>query len=146
YGALCLVDPKNTKAPGIAPHERRDRIRRVQSSRGATSAIFRGARHARTTFSRGPRKMLSKEKLLSRTVEHIDITQHNVVPLVDAMRDMAFSARDLAREDDIYDRMLRDSDCGIILCLAGYLVSAGLHKVFVDMERNQMVDAIVSTW
>ncbi len=89
--------------------------------------------------------MLSKEKLLSRTVEHIDITQHNVVPLVDAMRDMAFSARDLARAADIYDRMLRDTDCGIILCLAGSLVSAGLRKVFVDMVRNRMVDAIVST-
>ena len=40
--------------------------------------------------------------------------------------------------------MLRDTDCGIILCLAGSLISAGLKKVFVDMIRNNMVDAIVS--
>jgi len=33
----------------------------------------------------------------------------------------------------------------VILCLAGSLVSAGLKKVFVDMVRNRMVDAIVST-
>ena len=58
---------------------------------------------------------------------------------------MAFSARDLARAAEIYDRMLRDKECGIILCLAGSLVSAGLKKVFVDMIRNNMVDAIVST-
>jgi deoxyhypusine synthase len=41
--------------------------------------------------------------------------------------------------------MLRDKDCGIILCLAGSLISAGLKKIFVDMIRNNMVDAIVST-
>jgi deoxyhypusine synthase len=61
------------------------------------------------------------------------------------MKHMAFSARDLHRAADIYDRMLRDGDCGIILCLAGSLVSAGLKKVFVDLLRNRMVDAIVST-
>ena len=50
-----------------------------------------------------------------------------------------------ARAADIYDRMLRDKECGVILCLAGSLISAGLKKVFVDMIRNNMVDAIVST-
>ncbi|HEX4147521.1 MAG TPA: deoxyhypusine synthase [Pirellulales bacterium] len=89
--------------------------------------------------------MTDKRDLLSRTIEHIDITQHNVVPLVEAMRQMAFSARDLGRAAEIYDRMLADEECGIILCLAGSLVSAGLKKVFVDMVRNRMVDAIVST-
>src|SRR5436190_11025987 len=89
--------------------------------------------------------MLKKEELLSRTIEHIDITRHNVVPMVEAMNSMAYSARDLQRAADIYDRMLRDKDCGVILCLAGSLVSAGLKKVFADMIRNNMVDAIVST-
>ena len=41
--------------------------------------------------------------------------------------------------------MLRDPDCGIILCLAGSLINAGLKKVFVDLIRHHMVDAIVST-
>jgi deoxyhypusine synthase len=41
--------------------------------------------------------------------------------------------------------MLRDKECGIILCLAGSLISAGLKKVFVDLVRNRMVDCIVST-
>jgi deoxyhypusine synthase len=64
---------------------------------------------------------------------------------VDAMQHMAFSARDLHRAADIYDRMIRDENAGIILCLAGSLISAGLKKVIVDMVRNNMVDAIVST-
>ena len=89
--------------------------------------------------------MLDRKELLSQTIQHIDIKQHNVVPLVQAMREMAFSARDLARAAEIYDRMLKDQECGIILCLAGSLISAGLKQVFVDMVRNRMVDAIVST-
>jgi deoxyhypusine synthase len=89
--------------------------------------------------------MLTKKELLSQTIEHVDITRTNVVPLVESMKHMAFSARDLARAAEIYDRMLRDEPCGIILCLAGSLVSAGLKKVFVDMVRNRMVDCIVST-
>jgi deoxyhypusine synthase len=86
-----------------------------------------------------------KKKLLGKTVQHIDITKQRVSELVEAMGSMAFSARDLHRAATIYDRMLRDTDCGVILCLAGSLISAGLKKVFVDMIRNNMVDAIVST-
>ncbi|MBI5864501.1 MAG: deoxyhypusine synthase [Planctomycetes bacterium] len=89
--------------------------------------------------------MPTKKELLSRTIEHIDISKHNVVGMVDAMRQMAFTARDLQRAADIYDRMLRDKDCAIILCLAGSLISAGLKKVFADMVRNRMVDCVVST-
>ena len=86
-----------------------------------------------------------KRKYLGRTIQHFDITKQNVVPVVEAMQHMAYSARDLHRAADIYDRMLRDKDCGVILCLAGSLISAGLKKIFVDMIRNNMVDAIVST-
>ncbi len=89
--------------------------------------------------------MSSKNELLSQPIEHVDITAHNVVPLVEAMSSMAFTARDLHRAATIYDMMLRDKDCGIILCLAGSLISAGLKKVFADLVRNRMVDAIVST-
>src|SRR3989440_827432 len=86
-----------------------------------------------------------KSDLLVDVVEHIDIKKHNVVPLVEAMSKMAFSARDLARAADIYDAMLREEDCAIILCLAGSLISAGLKNVIVDLVRDHMVDAIVST-
>ena len=87
----------------------------------------------------------TKQELLSKKIQHVDITKFNASPLVDSMRDMAFSARDLARAADIYHRMLDDKECGVILCLAGSLISAGLKQVFVDLVRNNMVDAIVST-
>ena len=89
--------------------------------------------------------MYTKKELLQNPIQHVDIKQHNVVELVDAMQHMAYSSRDLARAASIYERMLRDRDCGIILCLAGSLISAGLKQIFIDMLRNNMVDAIVST-
>ena len=89
--------------------------------------------------------MPTKKELLSTPIQHIDIAAHNVVPLVDAMASMAYTSRDTARAASIYERMLRDTDCGVILCLAGSLISAGLQKLFVDLIRNNMVDAIVST-
>src|SRR5580698_11074620 len=89
--------------------------------------------------------MPTKKELLKSPIQHLDIKQHNVVPLVDAMSQMAYSARDTARAASIYDMMLRDTDCGVILCLAGSLISAGLQKLFVDLIRANMVDAIVST-
>ncbi len=89
--------------------------------------------------------MATKQELLQNPIQHIDIAQYNVVPLVDAMANMAYSSRDLARAATIYDMMLRDTECGVILCLAGSLISAGLQKIIVDLIRNHMVDAIVST-
>lgn len=89
--------------------------------------------------------MANKKDYLKEVIEHIDIKKYNVVPLVDAMENMAFTARDLNRAARIYDMMLSDKNCGIILTLAGSLFSAGLKKVVYDMIMNNMVDAIVST-
>ena len=86
-----------------------------------------------------------KSDLLVEVIEHIDIKEHNVVPLVEAMSKMAFSARDLGRAAHIYDTMLQEENCAVILCLAGSLISAGLKQVLVDLIEHNMVDAIVST-
>ena len=89
--------------------------------------------------------MAEKKDFLKDKIEHIDIKEHNVVPLVDAMKNMAFSARDLNNAARIYDRMISDKNCTIILTLAGSLFSAGLKKIVYDMIMNNMVDVIVST-
>lgn len=90
----------------------------------------------------------NKSKFLNSTnlVKHIDITaMPGIVALVESFAHLAYSSRDLHRAADIYDRMLRDTGCGVILTLAGSVISAGMKKVFVDLVRNNMVDAIVST-
>ena len=88
---------------------------------------------------------MQKKDYLKEVIQHIDIKKHNVVPLVEAMEDMAFTARDLNRAARIYDMMIKDKNCGIILTLAGSIFSAGLKKVVYDMIMNNMIDAIVST-
>jgi deoxyhypusine synthase len=89
--------------------------------------------------------MITKKELLQAPIQHLDIKQHNVVALVDAMQHLAYSSRDTYRAADIYDMMLRDTDCGVILCIGGSMVSAGMKQIFIDLIRNNMVDAIVST-
>ena len=87
----------------------------------------------------------TKKELLKDLVVGIDIKQHDVRAIVDAMADMAFQARNLGRAARIYDTMLADKECSVIVCMAGSLCSAGLREVFIDMVENRMVDAIVST-
>ena len=89
--------------------------------------------------------MPDKKDFLKDVIEHIDIKKYNVVPMVDAMAKMAFSARDLNRAAQIFEMMVRDQKCGVILTLAGSIFSAGLKKVVFDLIDNNMVDAIVST-
>lgn len=78
-------------------------------------------------------------------MEHIDIEFDGVVDLIDRFEKTAFQARNLARAAKIYDHMLADNDCSVILCLAGSLFSAGLKKIVYKMVQNNMVDVIVST-
>jgi deoxyhypusine synthase len=61
------------------------------------------------------------------------------------MGSMAFSARDLNRAAKIFEMMVKDDNCTIILTLAGSIFSAGLKKVVFDLIDNNMVDAVVST-
>jgi deoxyhypusine synthase len=89
--------------------------------------------------------MPTKKDFLKDVIKHIDIKVHNVIQLVDSMEKMAFTARDLNRASKIYDMMLKDNECAVILTLAGSLFSAGLKRVVYDLVSNNMVDAIVST-
>jgi deoxyhypusine synthase len=87
----------------------------------------------------------NKKDLLQKKIKHIDIKDFNSIPLIESFNDMAFQSRNLAQACKIYDKMLDDKECSIILCLAGSLVSAGLKKVIVDLIENNMVDIVVST-
>jgi deoxyhypusine synthase len=87
----------------------------------------------------------TKKELLSRPVQHVDITRFDARPVINAYRDMAYSSRTLAQAADIYSMMLRDRECAVILTLAGSVISAGLKKAVITLLENNMVDAIVST-
>ncbi|MEM0492904.1 MAG: deoxyhypusine synthase [Candidatus Thermoplasmatota archaeon] len=89
--------------------------------------------------------MYNKKELLKDRIKHVDIKTFNSVPLIEAYDHMSFQARNLANACKIYDTMIKDEKCTIILVLAGSLFSAGLKNVVVDMIRYNMVDTIVST-
>lgn len=86
-----------------------------------------------------------KRHYLRTPVVPIDPTAFNAVPLLEAMGKTAFQARNLARAAEIYNRMLADRDCTILLCLAGSLVSAGLGRAIAVLLENRMADVVVAT-
>jgi len=88
---------------------------------------------------------MKKKDLLKKEIEHIDIKKINSVDIINAMRNMSFSARDLANAADLYDRMLKEKNCAVILTLAGSTSAAGCMQVYVDLVKNNMIDAIVAT-
>src|SRR3989337_1983096 len=113
---------------------------KAHRSRGKGGSFFVGTFSRRAAMTEPTKKDLLKDLVVS-----IDIKQHDVRPLVDAMANMAFQARNLGRAAKIYDMMLADKDCSVIVCMAGSLCSAGLREVFIDLVENRMADAIVAT-
>lgn len=89
--------------------------------------------------------VITKKELLSRPVKHIDITKFDARPIIDAMDHMSFTSRDLARATEIFNMMLKDKKCSVILTLAGSTSAGGCMKVYSDMVKLGMVDAIVAT-
>jgi deoxyhypusine synthase len=88
---------------------------------------------------------MEKQDLLRKPVKHIDIKTFDASPIISGYASMAFQARNLATAAEIFNRMLADHDCKIILTLAGSLFSAGLKHVVADMIDHNMVDVIVSS-
>ncbi len=86
-----------------------------------------------------------KKTLLSNPVQHIDITSFDSTKIIDSMRDMSFTARETASAADIFDRMINDKDCTIILTIAGSTGAAGCMKIYADMIKYNMVDVVVGT-
>ena len=87
----------------------------------------------------------NKSSFLNKAIEHVDITSFDARPIIDAMAKMSFTSRETANAAQIYNEMLNDKNCTIFLTLAGSTSAAGCMKVYADLVKNNMVDAIVST-
>lgn len=86
-----------------------------------------------------------KAELLAREVRHIDIKSFDARPIVEAMREMSFTSRDLGRATDIYNMMLADPGCTIFLVIAGSTSAGGCMDLYADLLRHNMIDAVVAT-
>jgi len=90
-------------------------------------------------------KKVTKKDLLKRQVKHIDITSFDARPIINQMDHMSFTSRDLARATELFNMMLKDQKCSNILTLAGSTSAGGCMKVYADMIKFGMIDAIVAT-
>jgi deoxyhypusine synthase len=86
-----------------------------------------------------------KADLLQQEIKHIDITSFDARPIIKAMSDMSFTSRDLASAADIFNDMLKDEKCSIMLTVAGSTSAGGCMKLYADLLKYNMVDAIVAT-
>lgn len=88
---------------------------------------------------------MKKSDLLKDEIKHIDIKSFDSTQLINAMRDMSFTSRDTANAADIFDLMINDKDCSIILTMAGSTSAGGCMQIYVDMIKSNMIDAVVAT-
>jgi deoxyhypusine synthase len=88
---------------------------------------------------------MEKKDFLKNTIKHIDIKSFDSTEMIEAMKDMSFTARDTARAAEIFDIMVRDKECTIMLCIAGSTSAAGCMQIYADLVRYNMVDAIIAT-
>ncbi|HUX54914.1 MAG TPA: deoxyhypusine synthase [Williamwhitmania sp.] len=88
---------------------------------------------------------MEKKDFFKETIEHVDIKSFDSTPIINSMRKMSFSSREVANATDIYDMMINDKECSSILTLAGSTSAGGCMQVYVDMVKNNMVDCIVAT-
>ena len=78
---------------------------------------------------------MNKSSLLNRTIQHIDITSFDARSIIDSMDHMSFSSRDLARATQIFNRMLQDKSCSVILTVAGSTSAGGCMQLYHDLVK-----------
>ena len=87
----------------------------------------------------------NKKSFLNTPVEHIDITSFDSRKIIEGMSKMSFTSRDTANAAKIYNEMLSDDNCSIFLTIAGSTSAGGCMKLYSDLIKYNMVDAIVAT-
>ena len=87
----------------------------------------------------------NKKSFLNKHVEHIDITKFDARDIIDSMSKMSFTSRDTANAAKIFNEMIEDKSCSIFLTLAGSTSAGGCMKLYSDLVKYNMVDAVVAT-
>jgi deoxyhypusine synthase len=88
---------------------------------------------------------MQKKDYLKEEIKHIDIRAIDSTKIIKAMANMSFSSRETARAAEIFNMMIRDKNCSIILTLAGSTSAAGCLQIYVDLVKANMIDVVVST-
>ena len=87
----------------------------------------------------------NKKSFLDKEIKHIDITSFDSRKIIEAMGKMSFASRDTANAARIFNEMIKDKKCSIFLTIAGSTSAAGCMKIYSDLVKYNMVDAIIAT-
>ena len=87
----------------------------------------------------------NKKSFLNKPIEHIDITKFDAREIIESMGKMSFTSRDTANASKIFNEMIEDKSCSIFLTLAGSTSAGVCMKLYADLVKYNMVDAIVAT-
>ncbi len=87
----------------------------------------------------------NKKSFLNKPIEHIDITKFDARDIIESMSKMSFTSRDTANASKIFNEMIEDKSCSIFLTIAGSTSAGGCMKLYSDLVKYNMVDAIVAT-
>ena len=87
----------------------------------------------------------NKKSFLNSPVEHIDITSFDARKIIEGMEKMSFTSRDAANAAKIYNEMIKDNNCSIFLTIAGSTSAGGCMKLYSDLVKYNMVDAVIAT-
>ncbi len=88
---------------------------------------------------------MEKKDFLKEPIKHIDIKSFDSTKIIEAMKGMSLSARDTARAAELFNTMIKDNDCTIILCIAGSTSAAGCMQIYADMIKYNMADVVVAS-
>ena len=94
---------------------------------------------------KNPKLGHNKKTFLEKPIEHIDITSFDSRKIIESMSKMSFTSRDTANASSIFNEMISDKNCTIFLTLAGSTSAAGCMKIYSDMIKYNMVDAVIAT-
>ena len=87
----------------------------------------------------------NKKSFLNSPVQHIDITSFDARKIIEGMSKMSFSSRETANAAKIFNEMISDENCSIFLTIAGSTSAGGCMKIYSDLIKYNMVDAVVAT-
>ncbi len=97
------------------------------------------------TKNNSPKIGHNKKSFLNKPVEHIDITSFDARKIIESMSKMSFSSRDTASAANIFNEMIKDDKCSIFLTIAGSTSAGGCMKLYSDLIKFNMVDAVIAT-
>jgi deoxyhypusine synthase len=81
-----------------------------------------------------------------RPIYPLDLSKvRSIDDLVRGMADTAFTARQVGDAAEVFEAMVRDKDCFVVMTLAGAMTVGKMGLIFCDLIESGAVNAIVST-